>query len=145
MGKQKFKQTLGRMSWLVQFRVVSGWGALCTLLETQNGHIDDTAGQIAWGGGVAMKSELPSPHFPQRLLHRDSTYQANLHTLLTSLKGVSHYNEGKKKWREEERRRKTYGRLSHISSYASLVAMISLHRGGPHWKHGQFHLGTLHG
>lgn len=44
-----------------------------------------------------MKSELPSPHFPQRLLHMDSTYQANLHTLLTSLKGVSHYNEGKKK------------------------------------------------
>lgn len=44
-----------------------------------------------------MTSELPSPHFPQRLLHMDSTYQANLHTLLTSLKGVSHYNEGKKK------------------------------------------------
>lgn len=36
-----------------------------------------------------MKSELPSPHFPQRLLHMDSTYQANLYTLLTSLKGVS--------------------------------------------------------
>lgn len=95
--------------------------------------------------GVAMKSELPSPHFPQRLLHMDSTYQANLHTLLTSLKGVSHYNEGKKKWREEERGRKTYGKLSHIPSYASLVATISLHRGGPQWKHGQFHLGTFHG
>lgn len=79
-----------------------------------------------------MKSELPSPYFLQRLLHMNSTCQANLHTLLTSLRGVSHYNEGKKKLREEERRRKTYGRLSHIPSYASLVSTISLHSGGPH-------------
>lgn len=79
-----------------------------------------------------MKSELPSPSFPERLLHMDSTYQENLHTLLTSLRGVSHYNEGKKKGRKEERRRKTYGIVSHIPSYASLVSMISWHSGGPH-------------
>lgn len=36
------------------------------------------------------------PLSPKTPLHVDSTHQANLHTSLTSLKGVSYYKEGKK-------------------------------------------------